>query len=258
MMKFPQFSVMNRINVTRLVVFLMTVAALSLTVAAQKRSSALAPEAVGFRLEQCANGGRTVPQTPDPCDAGNEWITGIVNDSKAHYVEGDSVPYRLIIDGLTPGVPTYVTFSWDTTKGGLHAIDYITGYDRTENPTNPNGASQAIPCAGLTGGAAAICPVGDLDGSDQFQIPADPNYTAAGPAFPQDTAGEFITIWGGDITGLGRRTSCSDDTPIPDNTNPYRLCGTYAGTSVTDITVFFTPTGSDVVLAWGGHISRRA
>jgi len=247
---------------TRLLMFAMIVATLSIGVVAQKNASSrtLAPESVGFRLEQCANGERSTPQLANPCDTASEWITGNVNKSKAHYVEGDSVPYRMLIDGLAPGVPTYVTFSWDTSKGGIHAIDYITSYDRTENASNPNGASQALVCSGLTGAFAAICPAASVTGTSFAQIPADPNYSAATPmpAFLQDTAGQVIRMWGGTITGLGRRTSCLNDTPILDNTNPYVLCGPYSGDSTTDITVFLTPTTSNVVLAWGGHISTRA
>src|SRR5687768_4362490 len=152
-------SIINKTIRMRLFVLLVTVAAFSFNGAAQRAGGLMVPEVVGFRLEQCANGARTVPQLDDPCDAGSDWITGDVNHQKGHYTEGDSMPYRLIMNGLQPGVATYVTFRWDTTKKGKHAFDYITGYDRTENAANN---SQAEPCAGL---GLTICPVGDLDGS---------------------------------------------------------------------------------------------
>jgi hypothetical protein len=257
-MKFFQLGFTKRSFATQSLVMLLAITAMALSAVAQKSSfRVLAPENVGYRLEQCANGGRSVPQVQDPCNTASEWVTGIVNNSKAHYREGDSVPYRLNITGLAPGVPTYVTFGWDTTKGGKHAIDYITSYDRTENASNPQGPTQAIPCAGID---PAICPIGNIAGDNSFPIPADPNYSGAIPApnFPQETAGQSIKIWGGTIIGLARPAACGDDSsPIPDNVNPYLVCGTYAGDSSTGITVRFTPTGSEVLLAWGGHIAKR-
>src|SRR6476620_4478396 len=173
-MKFFELRFMKRSFATRSLVMLLAITAMALSAVAQKNSSfrVFAPENVGYRLEQCANGGRAIPQVQDPCNTANEWVTGIVNNSKAHYREGDSVPYRLNITGLTPGVPTYVTFGWDTTKGGKHAIDYITSYDKTENNSNPQGPTQAIPCAGIN---PAICAIGNIAGDDSFPIPADPN-----------------------------------------------------------------------------------
>jgi len=235
---------------------LLAITAMAFSAVAQKNATSrdFAPENVGYRLEQCANGGRSTPQVQDPCNVSSEWVTGIVNNSKAHYREGDSVPYRLNITGLAPNIPTFVTISYDSTKGGKHAIDYITSYDKTENASNPLGPTQAIPCAGID---PLICPIANIAGDDSFPIPADPNVTAAGPAFPQETAGQSIKIWGGDITGLGHPTVCDGDTSVLDNANPYLLCGTYAGNSNTQVTIFFTPTGSEVVLAWGGHIAKR-
>ena len=258
-MQSPQLAFVNRSFATLSFAIFLAIPAMTLSAIAQKIPTirVLAPEAVGYRLEQCGNGGRSVPQVQDPCNVNNDWVTGNVNNAKAHYREGDSVPYRLDITGLAPGVPTYVTFGWDTTKGGKHAIDYITSYDKTENASNPNGPSQAIPCAGLN---PVICPPANILGDGEFAIPPDPNYSGAVPApnFPQESANQKIKIWGGTITGLARPVACGDDSaPIPDNVNPYRLCGTYAGDSATGITVLFTPTGSEVVLAWGGHIAKR-
>lgn len=232
---------MKSANPIRVAVLLMIAAAFSITVSAQKFGSRLAPEAVGYRLEQCANGGRAIPQPIDPCDTGSEWITGIVNSNKAHYVEGDSVPYRLIIDGLTPNTATSVSIAWDTSKGGKHAIDYITSYNRTE--------TTAVPCSGLD---AAWC--NGAGTQSAVTIPLDPNYSAGGPAFPQNSPEllpQYMRIWGGagaSITGFG----------------PYVLNGSYSGDSDTTIQINFNSGAandgatSTVVISWGGHISRRA
>ena len=54
-------------------------------------------------LDQCANGGVLDPTENDPACAPREWVNGNLGPSKAHYLEGDSIPYRLTFDGLVPG-----------------------------------------------------------------------------------------------------------------------------------------------------------
>src|SRR3954471_11572433 len=49
-------------------------------------------------LDQCANGSAASPNVP-ACDP-SEWVNGNLRSSKAHYFEGDSVPYRMVLDNL--------------------------------------------------------------------------------------------------------------------------------------------------------------
>src|SRR5713226_8513224 len=53
----------------------------------------------------------------------NTWITGNIGASKASYVEGDSVPYRIVITGVAPSTTYSLTINYDTTKAGKHAFD---------------------------------------------------------------------------------------------------------------------------------------
>src|SRR5262249_18266448 len=73
-------------------------------------------------LDQCANGG--VGDPPVPC-TGAAWQNGNLNANQAHFVEGDSVPYRIRLDGLAPNTTGHtLTIAFDTTQGnGKHAID---------------------------------------------------------------------------------------------------------------------------------------
>src|SRR5215213_8552424 len=75
-------------------------------------------------LDQCGNGPASAP-VPCTLDA---WQNGNLNQNQAHYSEGQSVPYRMKFDQLVIGGPNTVTISYDTTKGGTHAIDYLTDY----------------------------------------------------------------------------------------------------------------------------------
>lgn len=112
----------------------------------------------------------------------------------------------------------WLTIEWDTTKSGKHAIDYLTTFNRTE--------TTADPCSGVTGcGSPAT-----------FAIPADPNITGFTPI-----AGNF-TIYNGTINSV----------------SVYTLTGTYADNSSTKITINFTASAANPVLAWGGHIATRS
>src|SRR6185436_20207455 len=62
-------------------------------------------------LDQCASGAVATPQGNSLCDASNEWVNGNLNGSKAHYLEGDSIPYRLTMANLSL-VSHTVTIEW--------------------------------------------------------------------------------------------------------------------------------------------------
>ena len=169
-------------------------------------------------LDQCANGTLASPSVP-AC-APNTWVNGNVNESKAHYLEGDSIPYRMLMNNLSFGAASPVhtlTIEWDTTKSGKHAIDYLTSFDRTVTTANP--------CAGVTGCGTFT----------SFGIPTDPNAL-------NQIAGN-LTIYGGTIQTISPG---------------YSVSGSYAGDSSTRFTINFRADVANPVLAWGGHIASRA
>jgi hypothetical protein len=151
-------------------------------------------------------------------------VNGNLGASKAHYFEGDSVPYRLRLTGLSTGVgnPHTVVIQWDTLQGGKHAIDYITSYDRT--------VTDADPCAG----PANQFPnkIADCGPFTTFPIPAD------SLAAPGTQISGVLTLFGGTISDA-----------------------VYSGPTGTDaarsLTITFTADVSNPVLAWGGHIATR-
>jgi prealbumin domain-containing protein len=170
-------------------------------------------------LDQCANGG--VNAAPIQC-AGSAWQNGNLNGNQAHYSEGHSVPYRLRFTGLTVGTVYNATIEWDTTQSGKHALDYLTSFDRTETTANA--------CSGVTGSFCA-------GAGTPIAIPGDLNVSGAGVS---QVAGSF-RLWGGNTT----------------STSGYTLSAPYTGSSATKITVTFTATVANPVLAWGGHIATR-
>src|SRR5712664_3622912 len=90
---------------------------------------------LGSSLENCfatatANLDQGQNGTPDANAISPEaWINGNVNASKAHYVEGYSVSYRMVITGIANG-PHELQIGWDIRKSGKSGLDYITDFNR--------------------------------------------------------------------------------------------------------------------------------
>src|SRR5262245_2417386 len=72
-------------------------------------------------LWQARNGTPATPRNPV------EWVRGNASPANSHYVEGFSVPYRLVLSGLSLGSHK-VVIGWDTKQSAKHAFDYLTHY----------------------------------------------------------------------------------------------------------------------------------
>src|SRR5262245_35371225 len=175
-------------------------------------------------IDQCGNDPAPSPHT-DGCNTlATQWENGNLGASKSSYFEGDTIPYRIKFDNLSLAPATHnITIAWDTTKGGKHAIDYITTYNQT--------VADANPCLGVSG-----CNAGSFS---TFAIPADPQVTGAGVT---PIAGNF-RMYGGTITAVSAYT-------YPDGAG-------FAGDKSASITITFTASVTNPVLAWGGHIATR-
>ena len=208
---------------TRLGVKVVSLLTLFLMLAALIPSGAFAvPGNEAANLDQCGNGSNATIACRGDGSGNTGWVNGNLGASKSLYYEGQSIPYRLRLTNLASGTHS-VTISWDTTKGGKHALDYLTNWDANvvagSDPTDTTGVSPST----LT----------------TYPIPLDPN--VSGAAVTQKP-NQVFSLYGGTITSV----------------SPYTLSGSYSGDSTTSITINFTATGSSAVLAWGGHISTRA
>lgn len=177
--------------------------------------------AASANIDQCRNGSL---DSANDCSADN-WVNGNLNGSQAHFLEGDSVPYRIVFDGLNTAVEHNVTIQWDTTEGGKHAIDYLTTVDRTEPLANP--------CYGVPN-----CTPGAFS---EFTIPPDPNVIAGFSGNNVSQIGGEFRLYGGTLL----------------TTSGYTLLHDYTTTSHTSITIKFSTTVPNPVLTWGGHIATR-
>ena len=126
------------------------VAALAIGGAAQFKTRSfsvlLAPENESANLDHCANGqlGST-PQLCSDVNPDNNWVNGQLGSNKAHYFEGDSVPYRAVMTGLSNNATYTVQIEYDLTKQGKYAFDYLTSFDRTETTADPCGPNVSGP-----------------------------------------------------------------------------------------------------------------
>src|SRR5262245_30410649 len=89
-------------------------------------------------LDQCAN-------DSTPCT----WQNGDLNGNNSAYAEGDVVPFRLAIEGLSAGSHT-IHINYDFTAGGHEAYDFLATYNATETVN---------PCAAGGGAVSSLCPI---------------------------------------------------------------------------------------------------
>src|SRR3989344_3078273 len=140
-------------------------------------------------LDQCRNGSAA---SPNNC-TGSQWVNGNAGSSNSHYIEGYSIPYRLLLENLSVG-SHYVEIEWDIRHSSKNAIDFITHYNRLQ----PHGvfghsAETIDPTSGISG----------LGSPSTFSIPAPSSSgspvtgepTAAFNALP--AAERNMTVWNG-------------------------------------------------------------
>ncbi|MBL8395714.1 MAG: hypothetical protein JNK99_13370, partial [Candidatus Accumulibacter sp.] len=138
---------------------------------------------------------------PDASTAADEWTNQNLNPQQSHYTEGEFIPYRARMEGLTQG-NVYTTFiDFDTTKADAgpaddHAIDYLGTYNYSFPQTRTE--TQPDPANGVSGLS---------NGTTTLDIPIDPRVAAGNDGIAGNSddivqiAGHF-TAWGG-VTFLG-------------------------------------------------------
>lgn len=187
-------------------------------------------------IDQAENGKDAVANVVSPVD----WVNGNVNEQKGHYVEGQSIPYRMILTDLTPGTSNTLIIGFDVIKANgqdkKFAIDYITSNNRIDETVDP--------CSGT---ASSICSGTE---SDAIEIPA-PNYTGSlngvgasdvtdsFDALVVDEGAQYVKMWNGSLDSIAYTVS-------PDlSSSNYEA----------QVSIVFTPTSDSAVISWGGHIS---
>src|SRR5262249_42464221 len=132
---------------------------------------------------------------------GEGWFNGNLNASKAHYAEGESVPFRATFNNLVVGQTYTITITYDTTKAGKHGFDYLTTY----NQTLPDGRTKATPnptmgTAFTNSGPPPTTPI-PIDKN----VPTGPDGSPGGPDNITQVPG-FFTMGGGNLTATSTYT----------------------------------------------------
>jgi hypothetical protein len=182
---------------------------------------------VGVSIEQCQNGTNGLAQC-----TGKAWTTGNLNRNNSAYREGDFVPFRAVITGLTDGHAYTLRIGYDAVEAGLHAYDYLGTYDSSAAP-----GQLVMPCYGV---ADTAPPHACGNGPSTLDVPTDSTTT-----FPSGSQLDGVfSAWGGTLTDAGY-------------VNPEPIDVDTTGTVERLIDVTFTAAGATAVLAWGGHIASN-
>src|SRR5262249_15648665 len=71
---------------------------------------------IAGNIDQGSNGRASAPTNPV------DWVNGDLNPQNTHLVEGYSVPYRVVVTGLTNGTNYEIVLGMDTRDQGLAAL----------------------------------------------------------------------------------------------------------------------------------------
>src|ERR1044072_3028422 len=198
-------------------------------------------------IDQARNGTASAPISPVHFQNGN---AGAQN---SHYLEGHSIPYRVRLDGLTPGTHT-VVIGWDIRQGGKNALDYITSPNRPEPHPQflaPHPGEVVDPPHGP---AEFVAPPGGLPGAfagrTHFGIPVPVAVLSGQPlasfnALP--AAEKELWTYNGTVTGASYVNNADGN-----------LGNLSAAASESRMQITFTANASSVVIAFGGHIASQA
>jgi hypothetical protein len=186
-------------------------------------------------LDQCAN-------LATPC----AWQNGDLNGNNSAYAEGDVVPFRFAIEGLSGAGTHSIHINYDFTAGGNKAYDFLASVDNTET---------VALCAAGGGGVSSLCP--SLPTPDAKDWPGDTfndandgsgsvNAAITDAAAVLATNGRQLKLYGGSIITI----TAPVHSPKTD------------GNSTGDMTVTFN-TGSctsncAVLFTWGGHLAKSS
>jgi hypothetical protein len=232
-------------------------------------------DAAAADIDQCRNGSATNPVSCVDGGGSTGWVNGNVGSSQGHFVEGYSIPYRMKFTGVTQGTWT-VDIGYDVEHSSKHAIDFLTQYERMDDPSHTLVFKHNPECVdppdnfGSFGGTNGVCD--NIAPTSTAAIPK-PKIPDSAPIDhgPPCTTG----LPGGNV--LDGATSCpgtSFDAIAAANEAHFSMWGgtinpslvkyvyeaSGSGDLETRIRVVFTvPAGSDgnVVLGWGGHIARE-
>src|SRR5437773_481075 len=219
-------------------------------------------DAITSTLDQCKDDTNN-DDLKDPC----VWQNGSINPGDSAYHEGDSVAFRIWLDGLNPGSTHTVTIRYDFTKqtsGGVIVLgyDFLTHPDATETATSQR-------CNNIPGGVGVTGTTClGMSGPDTVPIPSDaftfsslsaPNAALSAQAVSsRETAGRQVVIFGGTFTSPFISSIGKDGNPNTDSDSRSQVTLTFtvgSGSAAACTTQGQTTTCA-VNILFGGHLAK--
>jgi hypothetical protein len=205
--------------------------------------------AVGSDFSQCSN--------YNPTYGNCVWINGIVQANNSFYTEGMSNPQRLMFDNIASGNTHTIEFSFESTKGGIHAYDFITSW--------PQAVASALDFAGMTltlnqctdVAASMLTECNDLHSSGFFvdvDLPDDTFVSKDGATNTRIAA--YEATYGNRTMRLYSQTDFSG-TPVVTLTHSPSGAGSDTGDSYVFVTLTYSTTtvSNAVDLEFAGHLA---
>src|SRR5205809_281250 len=219
-------------------------------------------DAITSTLDQCKDDTNN-DDLKDPC----VWQNGSINPGDSAYHEGDSVAFRIWLDGLNPGSTHTVTIRYDFTKqtsGGVIVLgyDFLTHPDATETATSQR-------CNNIPGGVGVTGTTClGMSGPDTVAIQSDaftfsslsaPNAALSGHAVTiRETACLQVVIFGGTFTSPFISSIGKDGNPNTDSDSRSQVTLTFtvgSGSAAACTTQGQTTTCA-VNILFGGHLAK--
>ncbi|MEW5995284.1 MAG: hypothetical protein AB1744_12955, partial [Candidatus Zixiibacteriota bacterium] len=186
-------------------------------------------------LNQLQNGTTSTPPN---------WANGNINSSNSCYSEGRSVPYRYFIKELDGSTSHYFTIQMEWTKNTIHALDYLTNYDLTED-------SAITLTGGACGTISTMPPPGCSAPTDSLLWPSPIDSTNYSGTIPSD----FFTLVNPGFVLDGPWYLKAYNVTI-DSVGSYYFTGTSSNREL-NVKVYFTvDTTGSVGFFWGGHLAE--
>jgi T1SS-143 domain-containing protein len=201
---------------------------------------------VSIKLDQYADGPVLQGDVPGTGQTQEVFVNGNLNAQKAHYNEGDAIPYRAVLDNLTPNVTYALVIQWDTVDSGAYALDYLTGYNFSFEGTKHVGEPDVNPLLGVTGISSGATTLAAILADPQLMLGFGSQFGVtdgidAGNGLP--SGAQSITLFGAVSNATVSVTSYNADKTKASVTITF----TYTGTA--------DDNADAVVVAWGGHIA---
>lgn len=182
------------------------------------------------------------------------WRNGNLNPQQSHYIEGHSIPYRVLMINMPVGQEVELILGYDVVNGSKYAIDFITDFQQLQSHNFYNHTSEEF--------------VNPLDPA-AFSAPTStlpitmPSYLLAANDGIQgvvNARNEFLTlqaadktkmsIWGATFNGVYgvQYKYYQNNTEI----NSAQVLDLTNGETKARFSIKFTPTQPNVTLSWGG------